>query len=186
MMRSPKSITLEDTFHDYGISVWRYYDTDEDYWDIIGDEGKIQAQQMISKTKIGTVTIRPKTVFENLQIKHYIRIGEECPVCYEPIHHKNDAYLTNCGHAFHYKCIIEYEYHNMKQGNYLGMNCPMCRQDMGYYPELKNKFFNKCNNLDRLEDFNNNIKINNPVMCLICNRAYGCNPKCHICNCFHL
>ena len=123
-----KSITLEDTFNDYGISVWRYVENDDDDWDMIVDEGRIQSQHMISKTKMiikrNISKIVPKTLQENLQVKHYIEQGHECPICYESINHKNTAFLTNCGHAFHYKCIIDHEYYHIMNNKNFNVSCP--------------------------------------------------------------
>ena len=64
-----------------------------------------------------------RNIIENLQVKHYIKIGEECPICYDAIHHRNEAFLTDCGHSFHYHCIINYDYTNSfkKEGVY----CPI-------------------------------------------------------------
>jgi hypothetical protein len=180
-----KSITLEDTFNDYGLSVWRHVENDDDIWDIIMDEGRIQPQHMISKTKIviknNMSQIQPKTLQDNLKQKHYIQIGEECPICYEPINHKNSAFLTDCGHAFHYKCIIDHEYHNKMNFQKVNTVCPICRQNMGYYLELKNKYFNDCSKLDQLENYNETIKYTNPEFCLSCYKVRGCNKFCYKC-----
>ena len=37
----------------------------------------------------------------SLTLKHYIKCGEKCPICFDPIIKCNDSYLTECGHAFH-------------------------------------------------------------------------------------
>ena len=49
-----------------------------------------------------------KSTITNLTQKNYIRIGEECPICYDDIVNKKQAFLTECGHAFHYECIQNY------------------------------------------------------------------------------
>ena len=181
-----KSITLEDTFNDYGLSVWRHLENDNDAFDIISDSGRIQSEHMITKQKFVFDAKKcqwiSKTIFENLQTKHYIRLGEECPICYECIIHKNEANLTNCGHAFHYKCIIDYDYHCSFQGDLnKGAYCPICRQEIGYFSELKNKFFNACNRLDKLEDMNNTLHITNPLFCFSCKKVKGINKNCKTC-----
>jgi hypothetical protein len=179
------SVTLEDTFNDYGLSIWRHVENDDDMWDVISDEGRIQPQHMISKTKMVIKKcishIQPKCIHENLKQKHYIMFGEECPICYEPILHKRSAFLTDCGHAFHYKCIMDYEYHNTI--NYKNFNtvCPICRQHMGYYQELKNKYFNDCNKLDQLENYNDTIQYTNPEFCSSCYKIKGFNKFCDKC-----
>lgn len=181
-----KSVTLDDIFHDYGLSVWRYIENDDDVWDIITDEGRIQPDHIISKTKIiiknNAARITNKSLHENLQTKHYIQIGEECPICYESILHKKTALLTNCGHAFHYKCIINYEYHHVKEFENFDVVCPMCRQNMGYIPELKNKYFNDCTALDKLENHNETLTITNPLFCAKCFQVKGFNKYCVVCS----
>lgn len=187
------SITLEDTFHDYEQCVWRRLaeDNDDDMDYMIVDCPRIQSEQMIAKTKLVKKTrivpyfkVVSKTALENLQTKHYIKIGEECPICYEQIVHKRTAYLSNCGHAFHYKCIVDYDYHRSLSccpKNILELQCPMCRQNMGYYPELKNKYIYGCSKLDKLEDQNNTLHFTNPKMCYVCHNVKGFNNTCDRC-----
>ena len=185
-----KSITLEDTFNDYEPSVWKY-DTqynEDDIEYIVCDSTRIQSDQMISKTKIVKKMrivpywrTEPKTIEENLRTKHYIRIGEECPICYEAIIHKKTAFLTSCGHAFHYKCIMDCDFHHSLTtncNNKMDMKCPMCRQNMGYYPELKNKYLFGSNKLDRLENQNDTLQFTNPKICYTCNKIKGFNKSC--------
>lgn len=104
-----------------------------------------------------------KSIIENLKIKHYIKIGEICPICYDEINHRNNAFLTDCGHAFHYDCIINYDFTNIF--NKIGIYCPICRSDMGLYEDLKNKYKDSKNSLDNLEDFEINIKTKLPKVC---------------------
>jgi thiol-disulfide isomerase/thioredoxin len=99
-----------------------------------------------------------KSIIENLQVKHYIKIGETCPICYDEIIHKKNAFLTDCGHAFHYDCIIEYDYKN--SFTKMGIYCPICRGDMGLYDNLKDN-----NSLNDLENFEMNIKKKLPKVC---------------------
>jgi len=99
-----------------------------------------------------------KTIIENLQIKHYIKIGETCPICYDEIIHKNNAFLTDCGHAFHYDCIINYDFKNSFTNT--GIYCPICRSDMGLYENLKDN-----DELNDLENFEINIKKKLPKVC---------------------
>jgi hypothetical protein len=81
----------------------------------------------------------------------------ECPICYDKmILRENNIYGTeennnllnddtviqlNCGHQFHYKCILMtfktmLKKHNSKKSR----KCPYCRCDGGYLPIEKNKF----------------------------------------------
>lgn len=146
-----KSLTLDDI-----------YDADNN----ISSEN--QGYNKICKYNI---TYNPKrkikrNIYENLKVKHYIKIGEECPICYESINNKHDSYLTDCGHSFHYSCIINYEYCITKNNkdNY-NICCPLCRQYMGYYDNIKDKYPKSKNQIDKLEDFENNIKTKLPKLC---------------------
>ncbi len=104
-----------------------------------------------------------KTINENLNTKHYIKIGEECPICYDGIYNRNNAYLTDCGHSFHYNCIINYDYINVFENT--NINCPICRQYMGNYIDIKDKYKKSNNAFDNLEDFEMNIKKKIPKVC---------------------
>lgn len=104
-----------------------------------------------------------RNIIDNLKIKHYIKIGETCPICYHEINHISNAFLTNCGHSFHYECIINYDYSNSFIKN--GVFCPMCRSDMGLYDDLKDRYKNSNNLIDNLEDFEMNIKNKLPKVC---------------------
>lgn len=126
--------------------------------------------------------VKPKDIYANLRKRHYIRIGEECPICYEGIFHKRDAQLTDCGHAFHYSCLKKYSYTDPN----VCSNCPLCREP--FYGIDKNRYshYKNCY-LDTLEDFWMNLKTNNPEMCLSAKtnkkvHVTGTDPKkCHIC-----
>jgi len=106
-----------------------------------------------------------RSLFTNLSLKQYIKIGIECPICYEPIAFKAHAFLTECGHAFHHKCIQKYydvDY------NKIG-DCPFCRQSIGYYEEnIKFRYYFSLNCLDKLEDFWMNIDSIIPIKCFRC------------------
>lgn len=110
---------------------------------------------------------RKVSIIKNLNKKLYIKIGEDCPICYEKIIHKTQALLTNCGHAFHFECIQNY--YNLDY-NKLG-SCPMCRQDIGDNDNIKTTYFSGLNgslsNLDKLENFWNQINSLIPDKCYI-------------------
>ena len=64
-----------------------------------------------------TEIITKNTVKDNLQIKHYIKIGEECPICYEI---KKKFIKTICNHYFCGECFY------LIQKN-TTVKCPFCR-----------------------------------------------------------
>ena len=151
--------TLEDTFNDYDgnsikisannqgtnkIAKYSIIDYDSDFCKFESFNRKVR-----------------KNIIDNLKIKHYIKIGDECPICYEKIYNRKNAYLSDCGHSFHYECIITYEYKNSFDGIY----CPICRQDMGIYNDIKDRYINTNNSFDNLEDFEMNIKNKIPKVC---------------------
>jgi len=149
------SITLEDTLNDYDKSNTKISSMMQGCCNIIS-KYKCIYHSFENKRKI------KKTLNENLQIKHYIKIGEECSICYEKIFTKKNAFLTDCGHSFHYSCIINYDYKNsFGQGLY----CPICRQDMGIYMDLKDKYIESKLNLDKLQDFELNFIFKLPKVC---------------------
>lgn len=108
-----------------------------------------------------------RDIIDNLKIPHYIKIGTECPICYESIYTRNNAFLTDCGHSFHYSCIINYDYKNSFNNN--GINCPICRQDMGNYYDLNDNFKlpKICYNL-YLNQFNSHFHRMNYFNCSYC------------------
>lgn len=157
-----KSFTTEDIFSDYNkpltikiscdyqglnkISKTKLLDYDSDFYKYESYNRKVK-----------------KTIEENLKIKHYIRIGESCPICYDEINNKRDAFLTDCGHSFHYDCIINYDYVNSFNTNHI--YCPICRSQMGSYEDLKERYEEGKNGLDILENFEMNIKKKLPKIC---------------------
>lgn len=153
--------TLEDTFNDYDnntieISSDKQGDNKIAKYSIIDYDSDFYIYESYNRK------VR-RSIIENLQIKHYIKIGEECPICYENINHRKNAYLTDCGHAFHYNCIITYDYKNSFEK--IGIHCPICRQDIGIYDNIKDKYRKSNNSLDNLEDFEMNIKKKLPKVC---------------------
>lgn len=114
-----------------------------------------------------------KSSIDNIKTRRYIVPGEECMVCYEPIISKHSAYITNCGHRFHYGCIQRCDY---VDSNRLGQ-CPMCRHrhehgEESHYLKLRYDLSNK--SLDRLEDFWFNFDTLNPQKCYKSDK-WGCN-----------
>lgn len=66
-----------------------------------------------------------EVINDPLKIKHYIKYGEECPICLEGITSRKNSFLTDCGHSFHKSCIMKHKLHNFN-----GIDCPVCRSDV--------------------------------------------------------
>lgn len=150
------SLTLEDVYHDFNNDKVRISELRQ-------GENTISKYLYILDFNLEYIRKVKKNIYDNLKIKHYIKIGEECPICYEAIYNRKDALLTDCGHSFHYSCIIKYDYKNSFLKN--GVFCPVCRQDMGNYNDIKDIYKYKTNALDQLDDFENNIKTKLPKIC---------------------
>lgn len=89
----------------------------------------------------------------SIKRKCYINPNESCPICLECISHKQDAFLTSCGHSFHKKCIL-YFYEQkqiLKYGSLL--KCPMCRTNVGILNFGERYNYQMSNAIDRLENF---------------------------------
>lgn len=52
----------------------------------------------------------------------------ECPICFETISSEVNTVITECGHRFHCKCLMQNAMHN-------GFGCPYCRTDMTNKPK---------------------------------------------------
>ena len=130
-----ESATLENIFHCHERNSWIYAKPNELF--------------AVVPVQIGYSQIeRYKTLKENLKQRHYIKIGEKCIICFEPIYKKNDAFLTDCGHYFHNSCVKKCYEINFKQVS----KCPLCRQDVGEGP-VNQIYCNSEKILDKLEDF---------------------------------
>jgi hypothetical protein len=157
---SYKSLTLDDIFTDY--------DNKHSHLNVSCMKQGINGIQKYSCITIYLTDdiMRHKikrNILDNLKVKHYIKIGDECPICYEQICNRKKAFLTDCGHSFHYKCIIDYDYKNIFTKN--GVYCPLCRDDMGYYDDMKDRYKDSNNIFDKLDDFELNMKLKFPKMC---------------------
>jgi len=95
------------------------------------------------------------------KIKCYIKPGEECPICYEEIMTKSTAFITNCGHSFHKKCLFKCIESKWLSSSYTSTaRCPICRCSLGH-PEFIQRYrssyfsynYKDDNGLDKLEDF---------------------------------
>lgn len=156
-------------------------------------EHKSNINNLLIPLKIGNNEGKPR-----LNIKMYIRpFKEECPICYDKIIRKSDAYLTECGHSFHKACIFKAYEAKQLMKPFSVFRCPCCRQSLGadvedfgaryniFYPQncicINSKFY--INHIDNLENFWMN---NDYIMPLICkNKHYlGMNNDCHLCHLF--
>lgn len=118
---------------------------------------------------------KKNSVYDNIKIKHYIKMGDICSICLDEIWSKNDAYLTECGHVFHTSCICKY--YNM----YRDPNCPICRCDTFIPNSLLLYRYNTNNYNDKLDDFWLNINLIFPRKCyysMDMNHHRGMKKKC--------
>ena len=127
-----------------------------------------------------------KLASSSYNIKHYIKIGSECPICYEEIFTNKTAFINKCGHYFHSKCIVECI--NRHYDNYYGKSpcpCPMCRanietNDLFLYEKYKiNR--KKINYLDILDNFyDERVFKYNKYYCKKC-KKFNVRKKCQDC-----
>lgn len=104
--------------------------------------------------------------------KTYIKFGQECPICIEPIIRKQDAYLTPCGHGFHKKCIFDAFEAKWKTKWASQFYCPMCRCRLGQI-DIENRYnYSNNNGLDDLENFWTNKDYR---YCYPCTNGYNHN-----------
>ena len=97
----------------------------------------------------------------SIKVRCYIRPGDECPICCEPIITKSSAFITGCGHPYHKKCLFKYMQTKWTSTKYLSpMRCPLCRCCLGH-PEFVQRYrasyfninYKNDNEIDKLEDF---------------------------------
>ena len=138
-------------------------------------------------------TIGEQCVPCNLNRKCYIKPDEECPICFEKIIRKSNAFITNCGHTFHKKCLNKYIHIKWLSSKWTSVaRCPMCRCSLGY-PSFEQRYRSSYydlishndNELDKLEDFWLSFEYKTPYFC---NNDYahylGTNKNCRTCKTF--
>ena len=69
-------------------------------------------------------------LFNNKMIKHlykreYNQYGGRCSICLNKFNEKSEVSITSCKHVFHYKCIHNWLYKNIKNPK-----CPNCKYDI--------------------------------------------------------
>lgn len=104
------------------------------------------------------ITIGNTGICCNIKRKCYIKPGEECPICMDPIITKSTAYLTSCGHSFHKLCIFKSMEKKWSEKYGSNFNCPMCRTNLGMDIHDINERYNfnieqHRSHLDNLENF---------------------------------
>lgn len=138
--------------------------------------------------------VYPKTIGNNdfkrkLNNKMYIWTQDRCVICLYNIGFKSNAYLSDCGHSFHKKCLTNY-YHYIKMISNKNFKCPLCRSNLGSpdFNTLYNSLHKDFNSLDMLETINININDNYLEMIHICKgigtskkHYLGLNSNCKYC-----
>ena len=90
------------------------------------------------------------TMKEHLYKSEYNQYGGGCSICLENFKKKSKVSMTPCKHVFHFKCIKDWLYKNIKKPK-----CPNCNNDvLEYKPELEE-------NKKKENDINNNKKDDN-------------------------
>jgi hypothetical protein len=145
--------TAEDVFHLYERNL-NYY-TKCSNIDLCPTKNcdECYCQELFS---VKPITIGEQDIKCNFIRKCYIRPGQECSICLEPIIKKSEAYLTYCGHGFHKKCIFNSFEKKWSQKYCSTFRCPLCRRNLVAdianinirYQEKWGQF-----TLDHLEDF---------------------------------
>jgi len=126
-------------------------------------------------------------------IKKYLISGDECPICYENIMTRKDAFILQCGHAFHFSCLEKNK--NYSDDNYCG-KCPMCRFEYNLRYGHKDSSFRyfiaddyiEPNYIDMLTDFWNMNDVIVPKLCLESNTKHyiGMKDNCEYCEDYRL
>lgn len=131
-----------------------------------------EEKSILIKNKIGNNECQP-----SFTRKMYIKPFDKCPICYDEIIRKKDAYLTQCGHAFHKKCIFNSYVFKQKNKKCSNFKCPLCRISLGTDIEEINERYNiwNGNELDNLENFWHKKDFIMPHICPNGNHWYGMN-----------
>ena len=153
--------TLEDVFYLYERNSRFYYDCNlknsiENCRDCWSNECYCYLRQEVKPFTIGDQDIPC-----DIKVKCYIKPGEECPICFEYIMTKSSAFITDCGHHYHKKCLFNYLKTKWSSSSYISVaRCPLCRSSLGH-PDFIQRYrsnyfsfqYSNDNQLDKLEDF---------------------------------
>jgi len=184
-----KMSTAEDVFYLYERNSRHYYDCR-----FKKDLEKCEEECYCSlKQEVKPFTIGDQDIPCDFKTKCYIKPGDECPICYESIITKSSAFITNCGHHFHKKCLVKYLETKWLSTSYASVaRCPMCRCSLGhpnfvqrYRSSYFTCFYKNENGLDKLEDFWLSKDYQLPLFCSNSFDHYlGCDKSCYMCRCF--
>jgi hypothetical protein len=104
--------------------------------------------------EVQPITIGNQFIPCSFNRKCYVKQGEECPICYDPILRKNDTYLTCCGHSYHKACIFKAMETRYNENCTRLFKCPNCRTRLGLdLHEINTRYQFGENHLDNLENF---------------------------------
>ena len=133
---------------------------------------------IVMKNKIGN-----NKCVSDLKRKMYVKPFDSCPICYDKIIRKTDAYLTPCGHEFHKKCIFEAYVAKQCAKLHSNFKCPCCRLSLGTDIEEIIEKYNFWNGteLDNLENFWHKKDFIMPHICPRGGHWYGMNKECNCC-----
>ena len=184
--------TLEDVFYLYERNSRYYHDCN--FKKNIGESSYCDNNECYChlEQEVKPFTIGDQDTPCDLKIRCYIKPGDECPICYESIIMKSSAFITNCGHYFHKKCLSKYIETKWLTTSYVSTaRCPMCRCSLGdpdFTQRYRDSYFscnyhyNNNNELDKLEDFWISKDYKLPLFCSNRYDHYlGCNKSCFIC-----
>lgn len=170
--------------------VFCLYERNSRYYNSLDDDGNENSTQNVYPFTIGD-----QDVPCNYKIKCYIRPNDECCICYNNIDKKNNAFITNCGHVFHKKCIFNVLKFKWLSSKYTSVaRCPICRCSLGH-PEFIQRYrssyfsynYYDSNELDKLEDFwlSNEYKL--PNFCSSDYKHYlGMHNNCEYCKSYRV
>lgn len=181
--------SLEDVFYLYERNSLIYYDcqvkNEKCKYQLISNLCYCYLEQQVLPYTIGDYC-QPCSI----NIKCYIKPTDECPICYERILTKTNAFITQCGHHYHKKCLFNYIKIKWESSSYLSVaRCPLCRTALGH-PDFIKRYkssyfslrFEDENGLDKLEDFWLSHEYLLPRFCGNKFDHYiGLNKNCNIC-----
>jgi hypothetical protein len=202
-----KSLTVEDIFYVHERNRLIYYDCEKQ-----GCIDKCPNNLLQVCCCKNYCPVYPDIISNDYKINHnktkkiYIKPGEICPICYDPIINKKNAFLTPCGHSFHKTCLNQTHTSNLLRfgsKNEEKMPCPMCRKTIhveNFYDPLKIFFYKKnpsefdifdageiCKNTDfckLVDNFWEKGELNSPQICLSRNMGphfFGMKKNCTQC-----